>query len=56
MHMHAEKGEKSAKIWLVPATAIASSYGFNRKEQAELVRIVAERRDEIERKWHECFR
>ena len=56
MHIHAEHGGKTAKIWLQPAICIASSYGFSRKDQAELVRVTAEHRAEIERKWNECFR
>ncbi len=55
IYVHAERGDAEAKLWLVPEVAIAESFGFSRREQTELVRIVEQRRDEIVRAWHEHF-
>jgi hypothetical protein len=56
IHIHAERGDAEARLWLVPDTKVAETFGFSRREQAELVRIVELRRDEILRAWHEHFR
>ncbi len=55
IHIHASRSDAEAKLWLEPDIWVAESFGFNRREQAELVRIVEQRRDEIERAWHEHF-
>jgi hypothetical protein len=34
---------------------IADRYGYSRREQAELVRLVRERRDEIGEAWQDHF-
>jgi hypothetical protein len=54
-HIHVMGGGREAKIWLVPELSIAGSYGFNASELAAILRIVAENRDLILRKWHEYF-
>ncbi len=56
VHVHAQRASAEAKIWLYPQPAIADSEGFSRKEQATLLRVVAENRALIERAWHEHFR
>ena len=50
IHVHAE-----AKLWLHPHVRIADSVGFNRRTLSELVELVEQRKDEIERAWHEHF-
>ena len=55
IHIHAGKSDAEAKLWLVPDVRIAESFGYNRREQGELVRIVEQRRDEIMRAWHDHF-
>lgn len=54
-HVHAGSGDGEAKFWLYPEVAIAYSAGYNRKQLTRLMRIVAERREEIERAWNEHF-
>lgn len=49
VHIHADRADAEAKLWLFPDVEIAESIGFTRHEQAELVRIVALRRDQIRR-------
>ncbi len=55
VHIHASRADAEAKLWLVPDVRVAESFGFSRREQAELVRIVELRRDDIVRAWHEHF-
>jgi hypothetical protein len=54
-HIHVKGGGCDAKIWLEPDVSIADSYGFNSRELARILRIVAENRDVISRAWHEYF-
>jgi len=55
VHVHAEGDGGEAKFWLQPEVRVAESVGFKRKRLAELVRVVEERRIDIERAWHEHF-
>ncbi len=55
VHVHASRSDADAKFWLTPAVRVAESAGFSRREQAELVRVVDARRDDIIRVWHEHF-
>lgn len=55
IHIHASRNDAEAKLWLFPDIWVAESFGFTRREQAELVKIVELRRGEIERAWHEHF-
>ena len=55
INVHAGRGDAEAKSWLNPDVGIADSSGYTRREQAELVRIVTARRQEIVEAWHEHF-
>ena len=55
VHIHAGRNNAEAKLWLEPEVRIAESFGYNRQEQGELVRVVEQRRAEIMRAWHEHF-
>jgi hypothetical protein len=55
LHIHAERQDAEAKLWLHPEVRVATSVGFDRKTLAELVEQVARRKGEIERAWHEHF-
>jgi len=55
IHIHAKRGSAGAKFWLAPAVRVAESAGFSRRELVEMTRVVNERRDVIERAWHEHF-
>ncbi len=55
VHIHVDRGDAEAKLWLDPEVRVAESAGFTRREQTELVRIVTARREQIERAWHEHF-
>ncbi len=55
MHIHAERADADAKLWLFPEVTIAKTFGYNRSEQAILLRIVSQRRGDIQRVWNEFF-
>jgi len=55
LHVHVQKGEMQAKIWLYPTPSIAESYGMNSAELKAVVLVAQSRKDEIERFWHEHF-
>ena len=41
-HMHVDRDNMSAKIWLDPVIPLADNYGFNRRELREIERIAIE--------------
>ncbi len=55
MHIHARGNGCDAKFWLYPDVRLSYCDGFSRKEQLEIMRVVEERREEIERIWNEHF-
>ena len=54
-HVHVEKSDVEAKFWLRPNVRIAYNDGFNAKTLNDLLSIVEQRRDRIERAWNEFF-
>ncbi len=56
VHIHANRADAEAKLWLRPEVTVAESVGFSRREQVELLRIAKTRRDEIVRAWNDHFR
>lgn len=54
MHVHVEKADGYAKIWL-DTFEVALSTGFNKSELNKIIKIVKENREIIERKWDEHF-
>ena len=55
VHVHAESSDGEAKFWLYPEVRVARSVGYSRRRLSELVRVVGQRRAEIERAWNEHF-
>jgi len=51
--VHVRKGSASAKLWLTPQVRVARSDGFDAKTLRELVDVIEERRELIERTWNE---
>jgi hypothetical protein len=49
------KGEAVAKFWLVPQVCLAESYSMSSAELRQLVDVIEEKKDLIERYWHEHF-
>lgn len=56
LHVHVEKDLVEAKFWLRPDVHIACNDGFNARTLNDLLSIVEQRRDQIERAWNEFFR
>jgi hypothetical protein len=54
-HVHVYKDGAEAKYWLRPEVLLAYNAGHNARVLAMLNRIVEQRRDEIERAWHDHF-
>ena len=55
VHVHVTRDGKDAKFWLQPVIALAYNDGFTERAVVELARIVAARRTEIEKAWHDHF-
>lgn len=54
-HIHVEKGEKEAKIWLEPTIQIAYNHGFTTKELKLILQTVREYEQIIKDKWNHHF-
>lgn len=55
MHIHAVKDGIDAKFWLWPEVNVAYNDGFDARMLRELLVLVENRRDEIDKAWHEFF-
>ncbi|ENW4943683.1 DUF4160 domain-containing protein [Salmonella enterica] len=55
VHIHISGKGGMAKIWVDPEVRLASSRNYSRQEQAMLMKIVTEHRDEIIEAWNEHF-
>lgn len=53
MHVHVGSPEGQVKVWLEPAIELAQNHGIPEREITKILRIVAERHDEIEQRWRE---
>ena len=54
-HIHVEKGEKSAKVWLEPTIEVATNYGFTSKEIRFIIQTIQENEQLINEKWNYHF-
>jgi hypothetical protein len=55
VHIHVERNEMEAKFWLKPVVRVAYNDGYDARTLRDLLDIVEERKDEIERAWNEFF-
>jgi hypothetical protein len=55
VHVHVTRDRDEAKFWLYPRPSVAYNRGFNARVLASLLNRVEDRRDEIERAWHDHF-
>jgi hypothetical protein len=53
VHITCDKGE--AKFWLKPIVSLATYYGLNPKQLAEVQKIVEEHENEIIKAWQKHF-
>ena len=54
IHIHVRQGRSVAKFWLDPVY-VASSDGFNATVLRELMQVVKDNSELIERAWHDYF-
>ena len=54
IHIHVRQGRSEAKFWLDPVY-FASSDGFNATVLRELMQVVKDNSELIERAWHDYF-
>lgn len=50
-YMHVDRERMSAKFWLDPDVALATNYGFNRKELRDIERIMHENLGLLRNEW-----
>lgn len=55
LHIHVQRADCLAKIWLHPGIAIADNYGFSAGELRVILEQVALHATDIERVWNEYF-
>jgi hypothetical protein len=53
-HVHVDRGNASAKVWLDPVR-LASNSGFSARELNEVIRLARNRREECLEAWHGFF-
>jgi hypothetical protein len=54
-HVHVSVGRNEAKFWLRPEVTLAYNQGLSGPDLSRYARLIRERRDEIEQRWHEHF-
>ena len=55
IHIHIEKGDGNAKIWLEPKIKWAYCYGFKPAQKKQIVQLVNENIVMFKQKWHDHF-
>jgi hypothetical protein len=50
-HMHVDRENKSAKIWLDPVVSLADNYGYSRRELRDVERIARENLETLRNEW-----
>lgn len=55
LHIHVRRGEAVAKFWLEPHICLAESYAMSSGELRMLMEVIEDKKDLIERYWHEHF-
>jgi uncharacterized protein DUF4160 len=54
-HVHIEKDDMEAKFWLQPEPRVAYNDGYDARTLRELLELVENNKDKIERAWSEFF-
>ena len=54
-HVHISCPDGEAKFWIDPAAELAHNKGLNKRQLAELSKLVQERRNEIHQAWQDHF-
>jgi hypothetical protein len=50
-HMHVDRGDLSAKLWLDPDVRVADNHGYSRRELREIERITREHLEQLRDEW-----
>jgi CRISPR/Cas system-associated endonuclease Cas1 len=56
VHVHVEKADAWAKIWIDPKIRLHDARGFHASELKQIQELVVEHEHEIRKAWHEYFR
>jgi hypothetical protein len=56
IHIHIERDDIEAKIWLIPEVRVAYNDGYDAKTVRELLTVVQANKSRIVRSWNEHFR
>ena len=54
-HIHVEKGDHEAKVWLEPMIEVAYNYGFSSREIKFILQIIERYEREIHERWSKHF-
>ena len=54
-HLHVEKGNAEAKVWLEPEVREEYFIGFNPKEKKNVMKIIYENLETFKKKWYDHF-
>ena len=54
MHVHVERDDKIAKVWLEPLR-LCNSGGFNRSELSKILRTIEQNREIMMEAWNDYF-
>ena len=55
VHVHVTKDKATAKFWLHPEVSIAFNRGYSAKVLSQLLSVIEDRTEEIERAWNDHF-
>ncbi len=55
-HVHVEKGDAEAKIWLIPEIKPQYFNGFKTQEKKEILEIIHQKKEFLKTKWNEYFK
>ena len=55
IHIHAQRGECLAKIWIQPEPRLAENFGFSPTDLRVILKQVSKHMKDIERGWNEYF-
>ena len=55
-HIHVKKGKGDGKIWLEPKLKIEYFVDFKNQEEAKIIKIATENRDNFIKMWYEYFK
>ena len=55
-HVHVEKGDGNAKLWLDAELSAKYFYNFKSQEKTEIMKIAELHYNELKQKWYEFFK